>query len=331
MGRAVADPTPAVRLQAVRTASVLQVPQLDEQLGKLAEEEGSPAELRLEALRAVVLRQPKLSAASFDFLLGQLAKKDNPLTRLAVAELLGRSQLTEAQMQSLLRAIRGDALISPAVVLPALPRSLSEDAGTALLDYLTESVRNGWRPNEQELDKVFKTLPESAQAKTKPVRELLQQSTERQRKRLAEFEPLLTGGNPERGRAVFFSKKTACATCHRLGTEGGTIGPDLTKLGTVRSGRDILEAAVVPSSTIAQGYENYLIATKEGRVVSGVLFRQATDTLVLRDSSGTELRLRRDQIEEMTRQATSIMPDGLERTLTTEEFRDLLAFLQRLQ
>ena len=73
--------------------------------------------------------------------------------------------------------------------------------------------------------------------------------------RLAEYEPLLTGGDPGRGRAVFFGRTAACATCHRVGDEGGRVGPDLTRIGAIRSGHDLLESILWPSSTFAQGYE----------------------------------------------------------------------------
>jgi putative heme-binding domain-containing protein len=152
-----------------------------------------------------------------------------------------------------------------------------------------------------------------------------------QRARLADFEPLLTGGSAERGRKVFFGQKVPCATCHRIAADGGQIGPDLTKLGAIRAGRDILESIVLPSSTIAQGFESYVIATSDGRIVTGLIARQTADTLFVRDSSGAELRLRRDQVQEMNRSPTSLMPEGLDKQMTKEEFRDLLAFLQSLK
>src|SRR5262249_36855503 len=113
--------------------------------------------------------------------------------------------------------------------------------------------------------------------------------------------------------------------------EGGQIGPDLTRIGAIRAGRDLLESIVFPSSTIAQGFESYAVTTKDGRALTGVLTRQTGDTLLLRDSSGAELRLRKDQVEEMNRSPNSLMPEGLEKTMTRDEFRDLLAFLQRLK
>jgi putative heme-binding domain-containing protein len=139
---------------------------------------------------------------------------------------------------------------------------------------------------------------------------------------------LLSGGDPVRGRAVFLGSKVACATCHRLGDAGGLVGPDLTRIGAIRSGYDLLESIFWPSSTFAQGYEPYTAATADGRILEGLIARQDADVLILRDSSGAETRLRRDDIEELRRSETSLMPDGLGRALTRDELRDLLAFLR---
>jgi putative heme-binding domain-containing protein len=329
--QALEEPAPEIRLQAARTLAVLQLSELDEPLAQLAEDGRQPLELRLEALRAVVPRRPQLSAAAFELLLGQLGDQVSPTARLAAAEMLGQSRPGATQLARLLQAIRGEVLISPSVLLPALRRSVTAATAPAVLDYLAEALRLGWKPAEHELDQMLEALPEEVRAGTASLRELWRQSGERQRARLAEFEPLLSGGRAERGRAVFFGPKVACASCHAIGSEGGHVGPDLTRIGTVRSGRDLLEAIVVPSSTLVPGYETYFVATADGRVANGLIARQAADTLVLRDSSGAEVRLRKDQIQEMRRLATSVMPENLQVALTRDELRDLLAFLQGLK
>jgi putative heme-binding domain-containing protein len=156
-------------------------------------------------------------------------------------------------------------------------------------------------------------------------------TTADQQSRLLDLLPLLDGGNADRGRSVFLSSKTACSTCHRVGSEGGHIGPDLTTIGAIRAGRDILESIVFPSSTIAQQFDQYSVITSDGRAISGIMAQQTDDTITLRDSSGADTRLRRDQIEEINRQPTSMMPEGLDRLLSPQEFRDLLAYLQSLR
>jgi putative membrane-bound dehydrogenase-like protein len=331
LGRALQDAAPAVRLQAARTAAVLQVASLDDQLARLAEDKREPAELRLQALRAVVGRRPRLSADSFDLLAGQLARKDDPLARLAAAETLGRARLDNGQLTRLLAALRGESLIPPGVLLPALRRSVTAATAGPVLEHLRESVRLGWRPGEEELRQVLRDLPAGAGKSGEDILALLRKSAEGQAARLKQFESLLAGGDAGRGRGVFFGAKAACSTCHAVGAKGGRVGPDLTRVGTVRSGRDLLESILLPSSTIAQGYESYQAVTKDGRTFSGVMARQSADVVVLRDSSGGEVRLSRAEVESLRRQAVSLMPEGLERQLSAGELRDLLAFLQSLK
>jgi putative membrane-bound dehydrogenase-like protein len=326
--RALQDPQTIVRLQAVRTGGVLQLPQLEPGLTNLADSPKEDAVLRLEALRAVVARRPTLSRAAFDLLLQQVSDKDNPLGRLTAAEILGRSQLDDAQLRRLLTTLRGDALVSPAVLWPALRRSMTAATAAAVLDYLEAAVRHGFRPAEAEWQKLAEALPAAERPHAARVHALVQVRAASQKARLGELEPLLAGGSAERGRAVFFGKKVACATCHSIGHEGGKVGPDLTRIGTVRSGPDLLEAIVVPSASIAQGFESYLAVTTDGRTVKGTMARQSADVVVLRDSSGAEVRLPRDQVQAMSRLPTSLMPEGLDRALSPDELRDLLAFLQ---
>src|SRR5262249_60839717 len=113
LGQALQDRSAAVRAGVVKTAAVLEVPQLDGALVRLADTKEEPDGVRLEALRAVVLRKPALSGAAVELLLGQLAEEEKPFARLAAAEVLGRAQLTEAQALRVLTAVKGETLISP--------------------------------------------------------------------------------------------------------------------------------------------------------------------------------------------------------------------------
>ena len=109
------------------------------------------------------------------------------------------------------------------------------------------------------------------------------------------------------------------------------MGPDLTTIGAVRSTRDLIESIVAPSSTFAQGYENYMVVTMDGQIASGRIVRQSGETLVLQGAGGQEQRFHEAHIEEMTQQPVSIMPDGLEQKLSRAQLRDLLAYLKSLK
>ena len=327
------DPATPVREQAVRTAAALNAAALDEKLAAVVTDSSRPAPVRLEALRAVISRRPKLDPAAFDLLLIQLGPNAAPSERLAATSLLGRATLDESQAKKVLAAVRGDTLVSPSTVLPALGKSAKDSEGVAweLIGYLSESLGRGWEPPAEQIEELVADMPSVARPQAEILRTQLRETLDRRRARLAEYEPLLAGGDPARGRAVFFANKVACSTCHRVGSDGGTVGPDLTKVGAIRAGRDLLESVVLPSSTIAQGFDHYVVQTKSGEVYGGVIPQPSADVLEIRDSAGNATRVHKDQVARLKRQPVSLMPDGLAAALTPDEFRDLLAFLQSLK
>ena len=88
---------------------------------------------------------------------------------------------------------------------------------------------------------------------------------------MQKLEPLLrAGGDVGRGRRIFFGEKVACSSCHTIGTEGGHVGPDLTGIGAIRSGHDLLEAVVFPSASFVPGHEVYNVETANERI-AGVI------------------------------------------------------------
>jgi putative membrane-bound dehydrogenase-like protein len=326
LGPAVASAPDEVRQAAVHTAVMLQVAELDDALRAIADDEGEDRALRLDALRGVLPRRPDASRAAFELMIERLEARDQPEAMLAAAALLGRARLTDEQVQRLLQVVGENPLITPGMLRGVFAGRRSDTVVRAWIDYIETALRAGWRPEEVELRSMLEDLGLNEERR-EGLLALARETLESRRARLAEFEPLLSGGDGERGRAVFFGEKVACGACHRIGDEGGFVGPDLTRIGAVRAGADLLESIVWPSSTLAQGYTTHLVATKDGRVLRGVLLSQVAEVLVLREASGAETRVRRDEIEESEATATSLMPEGLVHALSREELRDLLAFL----
>jgi putative membrane-bound dehydrogenase-like protein len=135
-------------------------------------------------------------------------------------------------------------------------------------------------------------------------------------------------GNTERGRKLFFdAARTQCVKCHRVGDQGERIGPDLTGVGSRFPRIHLIESILQPSRTIAPGYQTVAITLKSGRVLTGVKVAETADTLTLGDSKGEKQALRKADIEEEQAQTASVMPDGLEKPLSVDDFVDLIAFL----
>jgi putative membrane-bound dehydrogenase-like protein len=327
--RAIDDP--ATRALAVQVAARSRVTALDDRLRQLAEDWTESSELRMEALRGVIGRNPKLAESLFELLLDQLGSNNGPVARLAAADALRRAYLTDRQLAAALNRIQGDALISPNMLLPSFKQATDQEGMIALIKSLRAAVKSGWRPVQPDFENALNLMPSGLQASVAELRELVGKGNPADAARLKKYEPLLTGGNVKRGREVFFSNKVACSTCHAIGEVGGNVGPDLTKVGATRSGRDLLESILLPSASFAQGYENYRVTTTNGEELIGILARQSADAVILRGASGAEIQAPRSQIQNIARSPISIMPEGLEQGMTADEFRDLLMFLQSLK
>jgi putative heme-binding domain-containing protein len=119
--------------------------------------------------------------------------------------------------------------------------------------------------------------------------------------------------------------------CHRAGGAGGQLGPDLSAIGRIRSGPELLDAIVYPSDNLARGYETYTITMADGRTLVGTVQRETVDSVELIPASGVPVALARDQIRTRTPSPVSLMPPGLEAQFTRQELGDLVAFLGSLK
>jgi putative heme-binding domain-containing protein len=134
-------------------------------------------------------------------------------------------------------------------------------------------------------------------------------------------------GDPYAGKKLFTG---TCAKCHRLFTQGGQIGPDLTTFKRDDVG-NMLVNIVNPSAEVREGFETYQVLTDDGRVVVGFLVDRDTKVVVLRGVDGQNISFTQDQIEEMTPVRKSLMPEGVLRGFTDRQVRDLFAYLRSTQ
>jgi putative heme-binding domain-containing protein len=105
----------------------------------------------------------------------------------------------------------------------------------------------------------------------------------------------------------------------------------LSKVGERRNLRDLLEAVVLPGSSIARGFESHAVRTHDGQTITGLVVRETPESVFLRTLDQRELRLKRSDIDQMHSSPTSIMPAGLESAISRQELADLLAYLQSLK
>jgi len=141
-------------------------------------------------------------------------------------------------------------------------------------------------------------------------------------------ELLALKGNAERGKAVFSTSSAAqCKTCHKVGPIGEAVGPELSKIGTKYDRAAMLEHILEPSKTIDPQYVSYLVETKDGQVVTGVVTERTDAAVVLKDAQGKTVKIPRDHVEQIAPQGRSLMPELLLRDLTAQQAADLIEFL----
>jgi putative heme-binding domain-containing protein len=152
-----------------------------------------------------------------------------------------------------------------------------------------------------------------------------------ERREYAQF-ALRTPGDPARGRLVFADAAVAgCIRCHKVGNEGGTAGPDLSDVGGKLGREHLIESVLEPSRQILDGYRSTLIATTDGRVLTGLVQAETAEALTLWDARAQPQVVPKSSIEERKYADASIMPDGLTSRLSRAQFADLIAYLESLR
>ena len=134
-------------------------------------------------------------------------------------------------------------------------------------------------------------------------------------------------GDAARGKEVF---KRVCSKCHALDGVGVAVGPNL---GTVRNhpASELLVDIIMPSKSIEQGYETYVVDLASGEIVDGVMSAHTPATITLRQEQRRETVISRENIRRMYVSNVSMMPDGLEKQIDVQQMADLLAFLKAVR
>ncbi|MGE3804164.1 MAG: HEAT repeat domain-containing protein [Gemmataceae bacterium] len=133
-------------------------------------------------------------------------------------------------------------------------------------------------------------------------------------------------GDAEKGKLVF--EKGQCIKCHKYGTVGEGIGPDLSAVAQRFKRPDMLESMYYPSKVISDQYRSSVIVTVEGQQFLGLAAPQGNIVTVLLQD-GTRVALKKGDIEQQFSSLTSVMPEKLLDQLTREEIADLIAFMEK--
>ncbi len=128
---------------------------------------------------------------------------------------------------------------------------------------------------------------------------------------------------PAEGRAIF---EKNCALCHRIGTTGALVGPQLDGIGNRGLDR-LCEDVLDPNRNVDHAFYTTSITLKDGESVSGLFRREEGELIVLANGLGQEFTVPKREVKERTEIPLSPMPDNFGEALPAEAFNQLLAFL----
>jgi putative heme-binding domain-containing protein len=137
-------------------------------------------------------------------------------------------------------------------------------------------------------------------------------------------------GDSRLGETVFKAAQTTCLTCHKVGNEGGILGPELSAIGRAMTPEMIVESVFWPKRQVKEGYMLTQITTKDGQVQQGYKASETPDTLTLKDLAGNPTApILKSRIASRS-DAGSLMPDGLMAPLSEKEQLNLFKYLFEL-
>jgi putative heme-binding domain-containing protein len=105
----------------------------------------------------------------------------------------------------------------------------------------------------------------------------------------------------------------------------------LAKIGSKYTKAILLEQILEPSKTIDPQFVAYLLETKDGRALNGLVIEKTKDAVVLKDAQAKSVTVPVAEVEQLVPQSRSLMPELLLRDLTAQQVADLLEFLSTLR
>ncbi len=220
-------------------------------------------------------------------------EKRSRVVRTAAATALGKSN-------------RGQRALLRLAKTQKVPVEFEFTVADALLGSTVEEIR-------QEAAKYVKPAATASSEPLPPV------------KKLAEMR-----GDVAKGKIVFNTIGT-CIKCHKVQGEGKEVGPDLSEIGSKLSREDMFVAILNPSAAVSHNYETYSCLTSDGAVLTGTLINQTDKSVTIRSAEAIETTVATEDIEELKKQAVSLMPADLQKLMPLQSLIDLVDYMVQLR
>lgn len=307
-----------VRISAARAIGKLQIKQAGPQLLASVKTD-QHADMRVAALEVLVDLQ---DAGVEQAITAALADREKTV-RVAGLDLLGKMHISESVMVNLLTGVIATKTMeekqAALLTLGKLPSQYTEKPLSDLLNKMTAGQLDPdiYLELGEAIDSSHST---QLVARYKAVNSKLSPD-----ELMASYNSCLLGGDPRRGRHIFFNNENAqCMRCHSYDDRGGNAGPRLNGVAGRISREQILQALISPSARLAPGFGMVTLELKNGTKLSGILQGETKTGITIKEGE-TERTIPADQIANK-KYAQSSMPD-MKLLLSKKEIRDVVSFL----
>jgi putative heme-binding domain-containing protein len=131
-------------------------------------------------------------------------------------------------------------------------------------------------------------------------------------------------GSSEKGTIVY---QNMCSTCHKYGSIGQEVGPVLTEINR-KSKESLMHDILDPNAAVNMQYINHRLVTKADDVHIGIVDNETDEFITIKKMGGEKVTVYKTDIKSFASMGTSLMMEGLEGNMSTQDMADLLAFLQ---
>ena len=262
---------------------------------------------RGETLRAAIDADDLNKAVAAVTLIGHAGGPKTPaLLAPLITDDKASAAVRTAAVTALGRSIEGQNTVLKLVTSGRLSNDLKFAAANVLLSSTDAAIKTEAAKHLQ--------LPATADAQPlPPVAELVQRQ-----------------GDAAAG-AFVFRKTKMCINCHKVRGEGKEVGPDLSEIGSKLSREAMYVSILDPSAAISHNYENYVLVTEDGLVVTGLLVSDTDETVTLRTQEGIDKKFDKASLDDFQKLKISLMPTDIQKQLTVQELVDLVEYLLTLR
>ncbi|MDH3206001.1 MAG: c-type cytochrome [Gemmatimonadota bacterium] len=135
-------------------------------------------------------------------------------------------------------------------------------------------------------------------------------------------------GDPERGQELVQAR---CTRCHYVAGGGGYLGPDLSRIGAVRTRESLMRSIREPAASIQPGYRTVTLVTPSGDRIRGVAKGEDAFSVQILDTRQQLRGYMKSDLAEVVREPVSLMPEFTSARLPDEDLNDIVRYLGTLR